>query len=69
MHLEEAKEMCPEGHEMSESYQAQGLHATPSGMHYFGLILLPAVWTVLASFSLGISAPPKYEFNVALVND
>ena len=31
MHLEEAKEMCPEGHELSESYRAQGLQSTPGG--------------------------------------
>ena len=32
LHLEEAKEMCPEGHELSESYQPEGLHSTPGGM-------------------------------------
>ena len=38
MHLEEAKEMCPEGHELSESYQPHGLHATPSGTHFACII-------------------------------
>lgn len=33
LHLEEAKEMCPEGHELSESYRAQGVQSTPSGRH------------------------------------
>lgn len=32
LHLEEAKEMCPEGHELSESYQPDGVHGTPGGM-------------------------------------
>lgn len=32
LHLEEAKEMCPEGHELSESYRPEGLHSTPGGM-------------------------------------
>lgn len=31
LHLEEAKEMCPEGHELSESYRPDGLpHETIS---------------------------------------
>ena len=27
LHLEEAKEMCPEGHELSESYRPDGLQS------------------------------------------
>lgn len=30
LHLEEAKEMCPEGHELSESYRAEGLAYIPT---------------------------------------
>ena len=37
LHLEEAKEMCPEGHELSESYQPEGLHSTPGGMLPFSV--------------------------------
>ena len=29
LHLEEAKEMCPEGHELSESYRPEGLPYMP----------------------------------------
>lgn len=35
LHLEEAKEMCPEGHELSESYQPVGAHSTPGGLPPF----------------------------------
>lgn len=35
LHLEEAKEMCPEGHELSESYHPDGVHSTPGGMPPF----------------------------------
>lgn len=31
LHLEEAKEMCPEGHELSESYMPEGMQSTPTG--------------------------------------
>ena len=31
LHLDEAKEMCSEGHELSESYRPQGLQSTPAG--------------------------------------
>ena len=30
LHLEEAKEMCPEGHELSESYRPEGLPDMPT---------------------------------------
>ena len=31
VHVEEAKEMCPEGHELSESYGPGGVQSTPGG--------------------------------------
>ena len=32
LHLEEAKEMCPEGHELSDSYRLEGLQTPIGGM-------------------------------------
>lgn len=34
LHLEEAKEMCPEGHELSESYRPEGLPYMPTSKFY-----------------------------------
>ncbi|DBA85377.1 TPA: hypothetical protein ACH3X2_006056 [Trebouxia sp. C0005] len=58
LHLEEAKEMCPEGHELSESYHPDGVHSTPgdsiaaagSGFMYGGSRAKP-----LVPYPVGIS--------------
>ncbi|KAL0050310.1 hypothetical protein WJX82_008729 [Trebouxia sp. C0006] len=52
LHLEEAKEMCPEGHELSESYQPEGVHSTPGGN---GIMHVDSGVKPLVPYPVGIS--------------
>ncbi|KAL0042004.1 hypothetical protein WJX77_000403 [Trebouxia sp. C0004] len=51
LHLEEAKEMCPEGHELSESYQPAGV-STPGGN---GIMYVDSGAKPLVPYPVGIS--------------
>ncbi|KAL0050311.1 hypothetical protein WJX82_008729 [Trebouxia sp. C0006] len=54
LHLEEAKEMCPEGHELSESYQPEGVHSTP-GAAGNGIMHVDSGVKPLVPYPVGIS--------------